>query len=82
MEQIAIADPERPLTVKMPARKWNIVMHALNKHPLPFEIVAPVISDVSDQLRAQADPPPPLSTEEVEARTAAEPPTKEGQTDG
>jgi hypothetical protein len=70
LEQISI-DPERLLTVTMPARKWNVITFVLNKHAMPFEVVAPVISDVSEQLLKQADRAP-LSTEEVVERTAEE----------
>jgi hypothetical protein len=70
MEPIAI-DPERPLTVTMPARMWNVVTYALNKHPMPFETSAPVIGTVSEQLRAQAMTQP-LTTAEMLARTEGE----------
>jgi hypothetical protein len=78
MEPITI-DPDRELIVKLPARQWNVVTYALNKHPMPFETVAPVLGGISDQLRAQATT---LTTEEMVARTkgqdqAPEPPTSE-----
>jgi hypothetical protein len=68
MEPISI-DPERPLTVTMPARMWNVVTYALNKHPMPFDTTAPVLGTLSDQLRAQVTT---LTTEEMLARTEGE----------
>ena len=67
MEPIAI-NPDRELIVKLPARQWNVVTYALNKHPMPFETTAPVISAVSEQLHAQATQQP-LTTEEMLTRT-------------
>ena len=69
MEPISI-DPERPLTITMPARMWNVVTYVLNKHPMPFETSAPVIGTMSEQLRVQATQP--LTTEEMLARTEGE----------
>jgi sulfur relay (sulfurtransferase) DsrC/TusE family protein len=47
-------EPHRPMTVQLTAEQWNVVMFALRKHAMPFEVSAPIIEGLTAQLQQQA----------------------------
>jgi hypothetical protein len=62
-------EPNRPLSATLTAEQWNVVMHVMRKHPLPYEVSAPIIDAMGQQLQRQTQPPPPpqwdMQTERV-----------------
>jgi hypothetical protein len=49
-------EPHRPMTVQLTAEQWNAVMFVMRKHPLPFEVSAPIIDSMGQQLQQQSQP--------------------------
>jgi sulfur relay (sulfurtransferase) DsrC/TusE family protein len=47
-------EPNRPMTCNLVAEQWNVVLFALRKHAMPFEISAPIIEGLTTQLQQQA----------------------------
>jgi hypothetical protein len=58
-------EPNRPMTCNLVAEQWNVVLFALRKHAMPFEISAPIIEGLTTQLQQQAQAPQRLSTEDL-----------------
>ena len=46
-------EPSRQLSATLTAEQWNVVMFVLRKHPLPFEVSAPIIDSMGQQLQQQ-----------------------------
>jgi hypothetical protein len=44
-------EPNRPLSATLTAEQWNVVMHVMRKHPLPYEVSAPIIEAIGQQLQ-------------------------------
>jgi hypothetical protein len=44
-------EPNRPLSATLSAEQWNVVMHVMRKHPLPYEVSAPIIEAIGQQLQ-------------------------------
>jgi hypothetical protein len=44
------------MTVQLTAEQWNVVMFVMRKHPLPFEVSAPIIDSMGQQLQQQSQP--------------------------
>jgi hypothetical protein len=49
-------EPHRPMTLQLTAEQWNVVMFVMRKHPLPFEVSAPIIDSMGQQLQQQSQP--------------------------
>jgi sulfur relay (sulfurtransferase) DsrC/TusE family protein len=49
-------EPRRPMTVQLTAEQWNVVMFVMRKHQLPFEVSAPIIDSMGQQLQQQSQP--------------------------
>jgi sulfur relay (sulfurtransferase) DsrC/TusE family protein len=47
-------EPNRPMTCQLVAEQWNVVLFALRKHAMPFELSAPIIEAMTTQLQQQA----------------------------
>lgn len=45
--------PTMPMVIRLEAQQWNVVLGALGK--APYEIVAPLIQAVQEQLQLQAE---------------------------
>jgi hypothetical protein len=44
-------EPTRPLSATLTAEQWNVVMFVMRKHPLPYEVSAPIIEAMGQQLQ-------------------------------
>ena len=63
--------PQEPIyTGKLSASRWNAVLFALRRHAMPFEVSAPIIAELEQQLMAQQEAA--LSTEDMLKRTEGE----------
>lgn len=49
-------EPTDKLDVTLEARQWEAVMHVIAKSPVPYEIVAPLITEIQRQCVAQQQP--------------------------
>ena len=63
----------RSFSATLTPEQWNVVLYALRKHAMPWEISAPIINALSEQFgrQAQSQPPPPLSPDETPGEYAA-----------
>jgi hypothetical protein len=44
-------EPNRQLSATLTVEQWNVVMHVMRKHPLPYEVSAPIIEALGQQLQ-------------------------------
>jgi hypothetical protein len=44
-------EPNRPLSPTLTAEQWNVVMFVMRKHPLPYEVSAPIIEALGQGLQ-------------------------------
>jgi sulfur relay (sulfurtransferase) DsrC/TusE family protein len=49
-------EPSRQLSATLTAEQWNVVMFVMRKHPLPYEVSAPIIDSLVQELQRQNVP--------------------------
>lgn len=54
-------DPKTPLQITLTAEQWNVVLHAMRNHAMPFDVSAPIMTALSEQFERAtfeaAEPP-------------------------